>query len=208
LRKQRALAGKRYDRGRLLAVVDEVTTNFHTPKRFESSKMRAACRYLADALDQCRSACNSAGTILRRSFGLSGGGDQASRRYVLYMGRTRPRFRHGTCATISCAGSHARCSARPRSWRRGTPNRTQVACGCAHFVFRPLRLSNRIRLSLQALRSAHDSSDAPHLYWIRLRKSKRTRPSPYYSHAPRTGARDAEDSGLRPPSLESRDRSS
>src|SRR5713101_1354748 len=51
--KAEALAGQRYDRGRLLAVVDEVTTHFRMPNSFERSKMRAVCRYLADALDRC-----------------------------------------------------------------------------------------------------------------------------------------------------------
>jgi hypothetical protein len=51
--KAEALAGQRYDRGRLLAVVDEVTTHFRMPSSFERSKMRAVCRYLADALDRC-----------------------------------------------------------------------------------------------------------------------------------------------------------
>ena len=51
--KAEALAGQRYARGRLLAVVDEVTTHFRMPNSFERSKMRAVCRYLADALDCC-----------------------------------------------------------------------------------------------------------------------------------------------------------
>ena len=51
--KAEALAGQRYDRDKLLAVVDEVTTHFRLPNRFERSKMRAVCRYLADALDSC-----------------------------------------------------------------------------------------------------------------------------------------------------------
>ena len=51
--KAEALAGQRYDRDKLLAVVDEVTTYFRMPNSFERSKMRAVCRYLADALDRC-----------------------------------------------------------------------------------------------------------------------------------------------------------
>ena len=52
--KAEALAGQRYDRDKLLVVVDEVTTHFRMPNSFERSKMRAVCRYLADALDRCR----------------------------------------------------------------------------------------------------------------------------------------------------------
>src|ERR1700721_1370680 len=48
--KAEALAGQRYDRDKLLAVIDEVTTHFRMPNSFERSKMRAVCRYLADAL--------------------------------------------------------------------------------------------------------------------------------------------------------------
>jgi integrase len=51
--KAEALATQRYDRDRLLAVVDEVTTHFRMPSSFERSKMREVCRYLADALDRC-----------------------------------------------------------------------------------------------------------------------------------------------------------
>jgi integrase len=51
--KAEALAGHRYDRDKLLAMVDEVTTHFRMPNSFERSKMRAVCRYLADALDRC-----------------------------------------------------------------------------------------------------------------------------------------------------------
>src|SRR5438067_8123559 len=51
--KAEALATQRYDRDKLLAVVDEVTTHFRMPNSFERSKMRAVCRYLADALDCC-----------------------------------------------------------------------------------------------------------------------------------------------------------
>ena len=51
--KAEALATQRYDRDRLLALVDEVTTHFRMPNSFERSKMRAVCRYLADALDRC-----------------------------------------------------------------------------------------------------------------------------------------------------------
>ena len=51
--KAEALAGQRYDRDKMLAVVDEVTTHFRMPNSFERSKMRAVCRYLADALDCC-----------------------------------------------------------------------------------------------------------------------------------------------------------
>ncbi len=51
--KAEALATQRYDRDKLLAVVDEVTTHFRMPNSFERSKMRAVCRYLADALDRC-----------------------------------------------------------------------------------------------------------------------------------------------------------
>ena len=41
--KAEALAGQRYDRHKLLAVVDEVTTHFRMPNSFERSKMRAVC---------------------------------------------------------------------------------------------------------------------------------------------------------------------
>ena len=51
--KAEALATRRYDRDKLLALVDEVTTHFRMPNSFERSKMRAVCRYLADALDRC-----------------------------------------------------------------------------------------------------------------------------------------------------------
>jgi integrase len=51
--KAEALATQRYDRDKLLAAVDEVTTHFRMPNSFERSKMRAVCRYLADALDRC-----------------------------------------------------------------------------------------------------------------------------------------------------------
>ena len=51
--KAEALATQRYDRDRLLALVDEVTTHFRMPNSFERSKMRAVCRYLTDALDRC-----------------------------------------------------------------------------------------------------------------------------------------------------------
>jgi hypothetical protein len=51
--KAEALAGQQYDRDKLLAVVHEVTTHFRMPNSFERSKMRAVCRYLADALDRC-----------------------------------------------------------------------------------------------------------------------------------------------------------
>jgi len=52
--KAEALAGQRSDRDKLLVVVAEVTTHFRMPNSFERSKMRAVCRYLADALDRCR----------------------------------------------------------------------------------------------------------------------------------------------------------
>jgi hypothetical protein len=51
--KAEALATQRYDRDKLLALVDEVTTHFRMPNSFERSEMRAVCRYLADALDRC-----------------------------------------------------------------------------------------------------------------------------------------------------------
>src|SRR5216684_1935833 len=51
--KAEALTTQHYDRDKLLAVVDEVTTHFRTPNSFERSKMRAVCRHLADALDRC-----------------------------------------------------------------------------------------------------------------------------------------------------------
>jgi len=51
--KAEALASQRYDRDKLLALVHEVTTHFRMPNSFERSKMRAVCRYLADALDRC-----------------------------------------------------------------------------------------------------------------------------------------------------------
>ena len=51
-RKAEALASQRYDRDKLLSLVDEVTTHFRMPNSFERRKMRAVCRYLADALDQ------------------------------------------------------------------------------------------------------------------------------------------------------------
>ena len=64
--KAEALAGHRYDRDKLLAMVDEVTTHFRMPNSFERSKMRAVCRYLADALVCCGDQpCNTAETILR-----------------------------------------------------------------------------------------------------------------------------------------------
>jgi hypothetical protein len=46
-------AGQRYDRDKLLALVDEVTTHFLMPNSFERSKMRTVCQYLADGLDRC-----------------------------------------------------------------------------------------------------------------------------------------------------------
>ena len=51
--KAEALAGRHYDRDKMLAVVDEVTMHFRMSNSFERSKMRAVCRYLADALDRC-----------------------------------------------------------------------------------------------------------------------------------------------------------
>jgi integrase len=51
--KAEAMATQCYDRDKLLALVDEVTTHFRMPNSFERSKMRAVCRYLADALDRC-----------------------------------------------------------------------------------------------------------------------------------------------------------
>ena len=39
--KAEALATQRYDRDKLLALVDEVTTHFRMPNSFERSKMRA-----------------------------------------------------------------------------------------------------------------------------------------------------------------------
>jgi len=51
--KAEALAGQRYDRDKVLSLVHEVTTHFRMPNSFERSKMRAVCRYLADALDHC-----------------------------------------------------------------------------------------------------------------------------------------------------------
>jgi site-specific recombinase XerD len=51
--KAEALATQRYDRDKLLALVDEVTTHFRMPNSFERSKMRTVCRYLTDALDRC-----------------------------------------------------------------------------------------------------------------------------------------------------------
>src|SRR5580700_1575563 len=48
-----ALATQRYDRDKLLSLVHEVTTHFRMPNSFETSKMRAVCRYLGDALDRC-----------------------------------------------------------------------------------------------------------------------------------------------------------
>jgi hypothetical protein len=45
--KVEALRGQRYDRDKMLAVVQDVTTHFRTPKSFERSKMRAVCRYSA-----------------------------------------------------------------------------------------------------------------------------------------------------------------
>jgi hypothetical protein len=41
--KAEALAGQRYDRNKLLAMVDEVTTHFRMPNSFERSKRRAVC---------------------------------------------------------------------------------------------------------------------------------------------------------------------
>jgi len=51
--KAEAMATQRYDRDKLLALVDEVTTHFRMPNSCERSKMRTVCRYLADALDRC-----------------------------------------------------------------------------------------------------------------------------------------------------------
>src|SRR6266700_1039376 len=51
--KAEALAGQRYDRDKLLSLVQEVTTHFRMPNSFERSKMRVVCRHLADALDRC-----------------------------------------------------------------------------------------------------------------------------------------------------------
>jgi hypothetical protein len=49
----RGAGGQRYDRDKLLSLVHEVTTHFRMPNGFERSKMRAVCRYWADALDRC-----------------------------------------------------------------------------------------------------------------------------------------------------------
>jgi hypothetical protein len=51
--KAEALATHRHDRDKLLGAVDEVTTHFRVPNSIERLKMRAICRYLADALDRC-----------------------------------------------------------------------------------------------------------------------------------------------------------
>ena len=66
--KAEALATQRYDRDKLLALVDEVTTHFRMLNSFKRPKMRTVCRYIV-AADQL---CNSAGTISRRGFGRSG----------------------------------------------------------------------------------------------------------------------------------------
>ena len=47
--KAEALAGQRYDRDKLLALVDEIATHFRMPNSFERWRVRAVCRYLADA---------------------------------------------------------------------------------------------------------------------------------------------------------------
>ena len=44
--KAEALATQRYDRDKLLALVDEVTTHFRMPNSFERSKMRAVMSIL------------------------------------------------------------------------------------------------------------------------------------------------------------------
>ena len=77
--------------------------------------------------------------------------------------------------------TRSRGTAGSRCRRRSASNCTQLAGGPARFLFRPLRLGNRTRLSLQALRSANDSSDAPHVSRVRFRKSTRTHPSSHHS---------------------------
>jgi hypothetical protein len=71
--KAEALAGQRYDRDKLLAVVHEVTTHFRMPNSFERSRMRAVCRYLADALDRCNgSTLQQRWNDFEKGFGRSG----------------------------------------------------------------------------------------------------------------------------------------
>ena len=90
--KAEALATQRYNRDRLLALVDEVTTHFRMPNSFERSKMRAVCRYLADALDRC------SGTTLQQRWNdfekkylaEVEGWRRSSRQGVLDLGCTRP----------------------------------------------------------------------------------------------------------------------
>jgi hypothetical protein len=91
--KAEALATQRYDRDKLLALVDEVTTHFRMPNSFERSKMRAVCRYLADALDRC------SGSTLQQRWNdfekrfwptWKAGVDRRGRE--LDLGRTRPDF--------------------------------------------------------------------------------------------------------------------
>ena len=90
--KAEALAGQRYDRDKLLAVVDEVTTHFRMPNSFERSKMRAVCRYLADALDRCSGSTLQQrwNDFEKRFWPKWKAGDRSSRQVVLDLGCTRP----------------------------------------------------------------------------------------------------------------------
>ncbi|PYX54030.1 MAG: hypothetical protein DMG76_23320 [Acidobacteria bacterium] len=90
-RNAEALATQRYDRDQMLSLVHEVTTHFRMPNSFERSKMRAVCRYLADALDRCN---GSTLTTLERFrdevLAEVEGWRRSSRQHLLDLGCTRP----------------------------------------------------------------------------------------------------------------------
>jgi hypothetical protein len=89
--KAEALAGRHYDRDKLLSLVHWVTTHFRMPNSFERSRMRTVCRYLADALDRCSgSTLQHRWTISRRGFGRSVSLPSIVAQYILDLGCTRP----------------------------------------------------------------------------------------------------------------------
>jgi hypothetical protein len=47
------LGTERYDRERLLSITSDLIARFRLPNGQDMTKMRGACRHLADALDRC-----------------------------------------------------------------------------------------------------------------------------------------------------------
>ena len=156
--KAEALAGQRYDRDKLLAVVDEVTTHFRMPNSFERSKMRAVCRYLADALDRCSGSTLQQrwNDFEKRFWPKWKAGDRPSRRDVLDLGCTRPNFR---ADDRSESGHVVRPTRQPvdRALARRSPARAAAHVRCSaqplrshglHRSIRHLAVSNGLRILL------------------------------------------------------------